>query len=574
MIHSDILATNPVPDEATLPLRDQLSRLISGLDARFMQAGTALATSVEAIERIAAALTGIGAAAESADGADAVETLVGVARRLSDLPRQREGRSRDFAVVQSSASGLRGAIGDVLDTLRVLRIYGMNVKIAASGADEFVGFVDIMFVRITGGEENVKTFNKRLSELRESMAGTEKMDRLLMAECARVVPQVPDRLVREADDLLGHQRAVAAVAATARKLALSIQGKVGAALGALQVGDITRQRLEHVLGGIQLLHAHQADWTADAQAGKWATAHLLRLFATQLIEAAQQFEDQAGLLIASLDAIGPDARQLLMLRTNGAAAEGRTFLRRLEESIASVEAVTAQLGDADRQTGAIVSMIADTVDELTRRLAEIRGVQLDVQQMAINIGLRCRRMEAIGKPVTVIAKEIRGQSGALDATTEAIGREMATLASVAHSIRTAAGEQGVDVQQALASSIESVLASAIRTEQAIDSAGDDADRVVDMLNSTATELREELCLSGTMSAMGDALHAMMPPAQAEPPEGVLAMLNMLLPQIGKLYTMASEREVHQRFLLPGMQAVHEEPAAGSEDDDLFDDGLF
>jgi hypothetical protein len=34
--------------------------------------------------------------------------------------------------------------------------------------------------------------------------------------------------------------------------------------------------------------------------------------------------------------------------------------------------------------------------------------------MAINIGLSCRRVEAIGKPMTVIANEIRSHAETLD----------------------------------------------------------------------------------------------------------------------------------------------------------------
>jgi len=50
-----------------------------------------------------------------------------------------------------------------------------------------------------------------------------------------------------------------------------------------------------------------------------------------------------------------------------------------------------------------------------------------------------------------------------------------------------------------------------------------------------------------------------------------AIGRLLLPAIGRFYTMAREREVHAGFLLPGM-AIATPVATVADDDD--DDGLF
>ncbi|OYX66084.1 MAG: hypothetical protein B7Y88_06440 [Sphingomonadales bacterium 32-64-17] len=571
----DFATAAPRIDDTTSPLRDDLANIISGLDACFVQAGSALAVSVETIDRIVAALAGIGTALEDEDGASAVDTLIGVAQRVSDLPTQCKGRGKSLVVVQQSSDRLRSQITKVLDTLRALRIYGMNVKIASWGAREFVESVDIMFARITAGEENVKAFNGRLSGLCQSVSGVERMDRVLLSECGKVIPLVPDRLAKDAEGLRSHQQAVTEVANATKDLALAIQLKVATALGALQIGDITRQRLENVVGGIQLLHAHQTEWDSDPEAAAWASAHILRLFATQLDETAEEFAVQAALLVESLEGIVPDARRLLTLRSDSAAAEGRSFLRQLEQSIAEIESVTNQLGSADRQTSAISEMIAQTVDELTQRLAEVRKVRLDVREMAINIDLRCRRLDAVGKPVSVIAKEIWAQSNSLDGTTETISKEVVILGDVVNDVRGGAADRTVDVNDALANALARVRSGAMKTEQAIDAAGEDANRVVDTLDRTSMELVDKLSLSETIKAISSALQAMIPEAEeTEPNEAASNMLSGLLPQIGKLYTMAKEREVHRRFLLPEMLDADATASCEPEEDDPFDDGLF
>ena len=57
-------------------------------------------------------------------------------------------------------------------------------------------------------------------------------------------------------------------------------------------------------------------------------------------------------------------------------------------------------------------------------------------------------------------------------------------------------------------------------------------------------------------------------------------LRELLIAIGRSYTMADERRVHDGFLLPGMTPLAAAagasalPGAGSDNDGAFDDGLF
>jgi hypothetical protein len=465
----------------------------------------------------------------------------------------------------------------VRKALEVLQIYGINVKIAASGADAFVDFAERMKLQLTAGELHINGFDVKLEELEQSLTGMEQCDELLAIECMKVVPHVPQRLIADANELRTHQVRLAELAAETSELARSIQGNVGAVLGAIQIGDIARQRLEHILAGCTLLETHLA--LSDCEAEEVTRHHMMRLFAAQLLDTAEDFRRETEHLVASLRNMGPQASRLLTLqRGSGTADDGQIFLRRLEAGIAEADAMTGQLRRADSQAEETVRIIVGTVDDLAIRAKAVRNLRIDVQQMAINIGLRCRRVELIGRPVTVIANEIRSYSEKLDETIDNISAATDDLNVISLRMRERAAESHARPGDELGQSLHAIREGARRTEEAMAAAGDEAGEILGMLRLTTDELEGSLDLGGTIDAIASSLAALAGP------EGVVSdrpdhPLRLLLTELGRSYTMAREREIHDRFRLPGMDSLAEASGANvdrldDDDDALFDDALF
>jgi hypothetical protein len=110
---------------------------------------------------------------------------------------------------------------------------------------------------------------------------------------------VPDRLIRDAGALATHQDGLAAMARTTGEIAASIQAKVATVLGAIQIGDIARQRLEHVLAGCEMLDAHLEGRAPTTAAEEAACHHLLALLHAQLEETAVDFRRETLVLVDS-----------------------------------------------------------------------------------------------------------------------------------------------------------------------------------------------------------------------------------------------------------------------------------
>jgi hypothetical protein len=578
-LYLSTIASDTESDLTLTSVQATLSALASGLDARFVQAGNALAAAYEIIERLIGSLEGVTSALDREAADAAVENMRSTADRLTQLPAIQQDRHRDLGAIREASKALCDQLSQVNRTLSFLRICGLNIKVAAAGAEEFSGFADNMFVRLDLGEEQLSSFEREVKELAGRVATMVDAETLLAAECAKVIPQVPIKLAQDAVSLQQHQADTATLAARIADVARDIRSKVAAALGALQIGDITRQRLEHVSDGILSLASFMEEHADIGPAIEAVEARTLVLLAAQASDTIDDFQREARILTQSLRGIGPDATRLLALKDSGNTSQdsdGQSFLQVLEQGIAEVESVTGQLREADEHTDRLSNATSETAESLARRLKTVRKVQSDVEQMAWNTGLRCRRMGEDGLALAVIATEIRQFSNNLELVSDRISQTFDQLATAAGSIRERRDHGGkVDAGRALTESLASIRGGGERMRASLASLDGDASTVVAILRDSTDKVDCEAEIGAALTEAAIRLAGLVR-AEDELPEAAMAPLGEMLGRIARTYTMAREREVHKRFAPGGVDAAIEDeaPVVGESDDDLFDDALF
>ncbi|WP_294254084.1 hypothetical protein [uncultured Sphingomonas sp.] len=248
-------APEPDPEnELSLPaIEATITRVAAGLDARFVAAGEALAQAHVIVEQLVAELESV----INALGQDAAEAAIGnmqaTADRLERLPQVQTARREGLERIARGAQPLRHQIGQVMRTLDFLRICGLNIRVAAAGQNGFSAFADTMSARLDVGEREIGGIGDDIEQLIASIPALLEVDRQLGEECARVIPQVPRKLAADAAALQRHQLEDAARAVRIADAARDIRAKVAGAIGAMQIGDITRQRLEHIAAGLRVV---------------------------------------------------------------------------------------------------------------------------------------------------------------------------------------------------------------------------------------------------------------------------------------------------------------------------------
>lgn len=567
MLHTSITADHAL-DQSVGDLQRMLALMAAGMDAHFVRAGTTLAGAIETIDRIISAIDGVTGALDESVAGIAVTNLKEVAADLANLPLVQQERDTDMVRVSGAARMLRDHIMEMRQALRVLHIYGLNIKIAASGEPAFVGFVDSMGHRLAAGEEHLEGFLAKLKDLKDSVGAVQQAGRLVTKEARQVVPAVPENLVRHATALHAHLGTTATMAQQVASIARTVQGRVATMLGALQVGDSTRQRLEHVVSALQMLEV--AGPSIDPMVRMEVCAVIHPMLAAQLEASAVDFDRDTRLLVDALRALSPDTTALLGLIDNDAGSNGRPFLAEIDKAVGEVASITAQLQDADRRSTAMLGMIGETVSELTGRLALLQRVQFDVQDIATNTRLLCRRHGDLGKAVSVVAGEVDVHAQSLGKAMGGIRQPLDELAAVnATLVEKRAAADNRDLGSKLSDALAVIREGCQRTEGAVRVGGDDARQIIEMLASVGDEIGAEMALGGKMRDAALVLGVM--PAMSDPSEAATAILADVLPRIAALYTMAQEREVHAAYL-PAHLAPAPAVAAVVEDDD--DDGLF
>ncbi|MET0308451.1 MAG: hypothetical protein ABW023_07070 [Sphingomonas sp.] len=575
------IAEGPVEGDASLAnVQATLAALASGLDARFVEAGGALAQAYQIVETLVKSLEGVTGALDRGAAEAAVQDMRTIADRLTKLPMMQTRRQAALVTIGGSGEALRAPMAQFHRTLRFLRICGLNIKVAAAGAAEFSGFADTMFEKIDVAEEQMSSFGHEIDGLSNGITEALEAEKLLAVECTRVIPEVPLRLDRDALALQQHQAGLGELAVKIAQVARDIRTKLATALGALQIGDITRQRLEHVVSGLTTLEAAVGDGSERApEEIKLVEDHVLGLLAAQAADAVEDFRSQARVLAQSLRAIGPQTNALLALKDEGGAqgegeseGEGDNVLHVLERSIAEVRSVTGRLQEADELSDQLGTATSATAESLGRRIAAVQRVKNDVQQMAWNTDLRCRRMGADGQGLAMIATEIRNFSNHLEMLTNGIAGTFQQLVDAAAEMRAQAEDAGkVDAGRALTASLDCVRDGGRRMREGMSGLDRDASAVGDILRQTTENVD---CDAEIGDALGAAVVHLATAAgeQAPLPDEPPPMLGDILGIIHASYTMASEREIHKRFAIAGDDVEAEAGSAMDDDDD--DDGLF
>jgi hypothetical protein len=575
-------------------MRDLIERLESArgvIEARFLAAGDLLS---EAVDGIAA----LGAKLDAVTSAPGPEAIAAIARQLGEssarlygLPAQQNLRRAAIGRLLEQRAVLADRVGDMRQSLAYMRAFSVSIKITAGGiitADaEFGVFAQEIVLRLESGRAEVDRLGGCLATLKVDLeAAVQRADDLLRS-CMRMIPAVPEQLLASAALMTEHSHRTAAAAADAGRLARDVHRRVARMLGALQIGDITRQRIEHVQSGIALLalDAGSDDAAEDTSLAGSAAMRmrpvLAALLAAQLEAALEDFSREVDAMSLGLTGLAGDAAALLNLRDlaygkNAGGSGG--LLRALEERVGGTLGLVHEIEEAATQAQETGQAAASAAQVLSDRLGAVQEMKTDVTYMALNTTLKSARLGDVGKPLSTIATELRAQAGILEgvangcmATLRAL---VATAAELAAKEETDAAGQGTG--GALLAAVERINAAVDLTEREVAALAAQGEAVIDLLTQSTDRV-------GFGAEVGDALDEVAQSlrdlaADAEPcADDIATRLGALFGQLSALYTMAQEREIHAaiaaRFGV-GADSDAEPPQAVAPASEDLEDVLF
>ncbi|TAJ72516.1 MAG: hypothetical protein EPO51_10495 [Phenylobacterium sp.] len=523
------------------------------IEGKFLDLGVTLEKSVEVVGGLIGSLDQLTSLfnAETVDGA--TEKLSAAAAELSGLAGSRAGHRERCHGLAATSRQLGIHIADMQQALRYLRVFAVNIKVTAGTVPgafvEFEEFAREIYNAISEGRVQLDEFGRDLESLGALIGAALNHENDLDDRCAEVLPAVPLQLAADAVTLAEHHKRVAAVAAEVGAIARGLQGKVGMALCGLQIGDTARQRVEHVETSLEILERRRVAGEANPD----ADALVLAMLAAQLDDTAESFDREVEKIAQSLAGVAGDARKLLQLReaARGSGGRGDTTgdLARLEVSLGEAMSLVQEMGAAEAAALKVGRTAETTAVGLAQRINSIRAIKASIQSMALNANLKCGRLGDAGRPLSVVAVELRQYADVLGDTA---GQAEAILVELGGGFEAEADAGGGSA--AVGALLETAAAPIREAESKVGAelAGMAAqgDAVIQVLNQATARLNFQAEVSGVLTAAADGLRPAEPGAVEDLDAAATAALAEVMAEIGRLYTMARERQVHAAYAPP------------------------
>ncbi len=550
------------------------------IESTFVTVGARLAEGAAMLNRVTKVFEALPAQLQSPE-------LVEASTRLADVGRQAQTISALFATEQADltrlvevVAGAEHPIGELRRTVKMMGIVAINARVVAASvvgdSDDFDVFTTDIAKLSEGASSTIQQFTTAYRQLTDEVGqAARQRSQFENAHADTLSGLATDMETALAE--LARQRTISAdgTAQTGR-VSRQIVSRIASAVMALQVGDATRQRIEHVEAGLAAL----ADLLAASnlqESDKHSASSLAgSLQVAQLSAAADAFENDVAEAGSALRDLAADARAIMDQsraiygQSDGAEASSLAALSK------SVRHAALVLRDCEAERGKLESVataVLSTVGVLLSHVEAVQEIEANMRLVSLNAAVKCAQLGPRGAALNVIARQLRELTGETVAAAEAAMSGLREAAGLAQSFGAAANgdaagrvgqlEQEATAALVLLQGVDAALAEALATLNR------DGPTVIGLLGTAAETFASQASISETMRDLEMQLVAECPPVASATPTGVVA--DVLAAHRAR-YTMDAERKIHTKMFGAALTAA---PAAVKDDTEETDlDALF
>lgn len=548
-------------------ISDQLEAARSRIEERFVEGGKALMAAYDIVARLLAAIEGITGALDDHACDEAAARLTATLKGLTELVEIETAAGVRLASVLAAGEAITPRTRDMQRSLRYLTTCAMETRIAGAGVTEFAQFADDVDKYVGSAIGQIDVFAAKVGDLSTQLAAACAGGKSTSLEAQ--VSAVSSTLTDALEAVRRRREDLRRLAAGTADVAKSVQEKVGKVLSALQVGDVARQRIEHVQAGIAIL-MDELDRCSSERQAEALTQVAIRLLAAQTSAMIKDFTEQTRVVVASIEGLAGEAERVLAL--NGkAGCGGSETMQAIEEGVSLTRNVVGEIEQSSELASAAYAATKQVATELLSNMGNIgniRSVRDDIRCLAINAYLRSNRLGAKGRAVGVVAAEMNTYAARLGVAAEDILLRLSTMRETAAGIDIEDRDRRVDIVGEVDGAVATLREANIRTGQYLKEAAESGNAIADRIGHIARDIDFAKDLGEHLEAcrrlFGNDGHLGLA-ADAKDHAGFSERLFAV-------YTMAAERDTHRAIL--GSSGAPAPAATPKDSEDLFDDVLF
>ena len=544
---------------------DRLGSLGGLAERHFAALGGSLERAVGILAALTATFQALLADLHGSELAQSGQDLAAVAARVGMLSAATQADVATLRQLAGVAGTIDGRVARMHTVLREVDILAMNARMVAATMGDagsgFLPFADEIRRSAGAARSGLDLLARELTGARQHLQAAEQAGAAFVAQHAGTMQAITARLGASVASIEAHVNLSGNAAAVAATCAMDISGRIAAAIVALQLGDIIRQRVEHMQRACQLLAQESGP-----------PALVYRLVAAQLLDAADELERGAAGVVGELQKLAADAGDIANQgnQAYGASSgEAGSFLDSLEADTRQAQTLFGHLRAAHAAVNPRVAAVLQSADALIGHIATIRSVEADIHLMGINTSLKCDRLGVVGRPLSVISQAVRdcGRQTAHHAAAvlEALRHLLADAGTLAAAAEAAQGAGATDrMAERMTAAVRRLGGTAERMGAALMRLAVDGVAVADLLHTAVAGFAVQDDIVAVLREAAATCGAQVGQAPDDGTPGAV------LAEIAAGYTMASERAVHARFApLPGACAV-DQPAPAIADAALAD----
>jgi hypothetical protein len=517
-----------------------LENLNRSTERDFLAVGEKLAEFRSAARRISSDMAVLTELISGGHGHNASHALDRILEHSRTMHAGMEDSGQALATVRDQAGRLRQAFCGLPNTVSVFRTLCTLTRIeTARLGNTSDGFGDLA--------EEVRPLSESIQASGEGvLEAASQLDRAVQSAILRAsgllakeLRELPPLIATVTDNLQSfverQQRAREASvrqAAQYEALCAAIDGLVTN----VQFHDITRQQVNHVAEVLRQLRPGDGP---DARPVLILQSSQLHSAGGVFASAIEGIERDLDSIAARLQGMAETGRALMGVSTQ----DHTSFFRRMEGCFTTILQAVAACDQAQAEIRSTAGDIAQRVERMRASIAEIRGIEIRIQRIAINATIRAAHIGPGGDPLSVIADGMQRLVSVSGGNTEDAAHALDAIGDAARQLlgggdaQSGAGEASRHMRQAILEMHSASELGFSRVNQIADLGAGLAAAIVALrggfsAGSLFAEVVQQSC------AALDRVAAELPADDAAQD----------LAKLAENYTMQTERDVHQQVL--------------------------
>jgi hypothetical protein len=528
------------------------------IDDAFVSAGNKLSECASILSRLTATFEALPAELESPELAAATDRLALVGRRARAIADTLATEQEDIARLVQVVASASHPIDELRRQVKMMSIVAINARVIAAGivtdTDDFDVFTtDIAKLSDRAAAtiaEFAHTYQQLASAVREAASARGSFETTHRATLSALAAELESGLA----EVTAQRRRSIEISADTGRTSRDIEARVATAVMALQVGDSTRQRVEHVETALRELAA------ADPVIVP-AIAELQRL---QLISARESLSAEMASGEAALGDLARDATRALAQVRDTHGAGGGSGLASLQGALQKAVVVLRGYEVEREKLDKVANAVAETVRVLLGHVEAVQDVEYEMRLVSLNAAVKCAQLGPRGRALDVISSQLRTLTGETVGSAHSAVERLNEAASVATAFTAATGDiaatRTAAMEQEAVSGLDLLAAIGVRMATAMRDLDRDGPVIARRITEAMHYFGEHDAISEALSDVEFTLTDLAGPGDV--PADYLGTLR-------KRYTMDMERRIHDRFAGAPPPAAEPEPAETNLDDLLF-----